>query len=70
MFKIALVLHAVIATTLMGIGVIVVLSVQMHAGWQPIAIAAAIGFVLSFPVSWLIARKIVALTGGESANKS
>lgn len=55
------VLHAVVATTLMGVGVTAVLAANMQ-GWKPIAIAAAIGFVVAFPVSWLIARKIETLT--------
>lgn len=59
MVRIALVLHAMIATTLMGIGIVIVLSLRMSAGWQPIALAAGIGFVLSIPVSWLVARQIV-----------
>ena len=29
---------------------------------KPIAIAAAIGFVVALPVSWLVARKIETLT--------
>lgn len=45
----------------MGIGVTAVLAANLP-GWQPIAIAAAIGFVVALPVSWLIARKIETLT--------
>lgn len=55
------VLHAVVSTTLMGVGVTAVLAANMQ-GWKPIVIAAAIGFVVALPVSWLIARKIEALT--------
>lgn len=55
------VLHAVVSTTLMGIGVTAVLAANMQ-GWKPIVIAAAIGFVVALPVSWLIARKIETLT--------
>ena len=55
------VLHAMVSTTLMGIGVTAVLAANLP-GWQPIAIAAAIGFVVALPVSWLIARKIETLT--------
>ncbi len=55
------VLHAVVSTTLMGIGVTAVLAANMQ-GWKPIVIAAAIGFVAALPVSWLVARKIEALT--------
>lgn len=55
------VLHAMVSTTLMGIGVTAVLAANLP-GWQPIAIAAAIGFVVALPVSWLVARKIETLT--------
>ena len=55
------VLHAVVSTTLMGIGVTAVLAANMQ-GWKPIVIAATIGFVVALPVSWLIARKIETLT--------
>lgn len=55
------VLHAVVSTTLMGIGVTAVLAANLP-GWKPIAIAAAIGFVVALPVSWLVARKIETLT--------
>lgn len=55
------VLHAMVSTTLMGVGVTAVLAANMQ-GWQPIAIAAAIGFVVALPVSWLVARKIQTLT--------
>lgn len=55
------VLHAVVSTTLMGVGVTAVLAANMQ-GWKPIVIAAAIGFVAALPVSWLVARKIETLT--------
>lgn len=55
------ILHAVIATTLMGVGVTAVLAMAMP-GWKPIAIAAAIGFIVALPASYVIARKIEAAT--------
>lgn len=51
------ILHAMISTTLMGIGVTAVLTMNLP-GWKPIALAAAIGFAISLPVSWWTARKI------------
>jgi len=51
------ILHAMISTALMGIGITAVLSMNL-AGWKPIALAAALGFAVSFPVSWWVARKI------------
>ncbi|MBN8500805.1 MAG: hypothetical protein J0M19_06610 [Sphingomonadales bacterium] len=55
------ILHAVISTTLMGAGVTAVLAARLP-GWQPIAIAAAVGFVASLPVSWAVARKIQSIS--------
>ena len=63
MFRITLILLPIVATTLMGMAVIAVLSMDMQAGWQPIAIASAAGLALAIPISWFIARKIVAKTG-------
>tara|TARA_B100000678_G_scaffold115783_1_gene97031 strand:+ start:531 stop:731 length:201 start_codon:yes stop_codon:yes gene_type:complete len=62
MLRITLILLPIVATSLMGMAVIAVLSMDMRAGWQPIALAAAAGFVVAIPVSWLIGRKIVART--------
>tara|TARA_R100001129_G_scaffold70737_1_gene48164 strand:+ start:687 stop:887 length:201 start_codon:yes stop_codon:yes gene_type:complete len=66
MLRITLILLPIVATTLMGMAVIAVLSMDMRAGWQPIAIASAAGFVLAVPISWFIGRKIVAKTGAGS----
>ena len=63
MVRITLILLPIVATTLMGIAVIAVLSMDMQAGWQPIAVASAAGFVLAVPISWFVGRKIVAKTG-------
>ncbi len=57
MFRLMMILHSVIATTLMGIGITGVLAAGM-AGSRPIIIAAAAGFALSIPASWLVAREI------------
>lgn len=58
MLKIASVLFPVIATTLMGIAVIGVLTIDMQAGVRPILWAALAAFCVSMPMSWLIARQI------------
>lgn len=58
MVRLMMILFAVIATTLMGIGVVIVLSMEMGTG-KPIIAAAAIGFLLAIPVSWLTAKQIV-----------
>lgn len=51
------ILHSMIATTVMGILITAVLTMNMP-GWKPIALAAAVGFVISLPLSWWVARKI------------
>ncbi|HOB13383.1 MAG TPA: hypothetical protein PK680_00995 [Novosphingobium sp.] len=58
------ILHAMISTTLMGIGVTAVLAANMP-GWKPIVIAAAIGFVAAFPISYFVSQKIQHLTRGS-----
>lgn len=58
MFRLMMILHAVIATTLMGTAVTAVLAAGR--GTPPMIAAAALcGFVLAFPASWLIARRIL-----------
>lgn len=54
-------IHAVVMTTLMGVGVTAVLAMNMP-GWKPIVLAAAIGFVVSIPVAWFVAKKIESAT--------
>ena len=66
MFRLMFILHTVIATTLMGIGITAVLAMGM-VGTKPIALAAAAGFALACPASWLVARKIGHGTGKEAA---
>lgn len=58
--RLALILHFVIGTTLMGILVIIALTLGYDTG-RPILIAVIAGFVIAMPVSWLVARKITRL---------
>ncbi|MDE2561959.1 MAG: hypothetical protein KGL48_06875 [Sphingomonadales bacterium] len=44
----------------MGIGVVTVLAVDQNMTWKPIVLAAAAGFALSIPVTWFVARQILA----------
>lgn len=67
MFRMMMILHSVIATTLMGMGITTVLAAGM-AGSRPIIIAAAIGFVISLPVSWLVARQITQIQTRKHAS--
>jgi len=52
------VLFAVIATTMMGIGVTAVLSMPGYTS-QMVMIAAATGFVLAAPTAWFVASAIL-----------
>ncbi len=61
MYRLTMILYAVIGTTMMGIGVTAVLAANMP-GWKPVALAAAVGAFLAIPASWLVARRMVALT--------
>ena len=57
MSKLFFVLHAVVMTALMGIAVTAVLTMNLP-GSKPIALAALAGFIVSLPVTWVIANKI------------
>ncbi|KPQ22006.1 MAG: hypothetical protein HLUCCX21_06525 [Porphyrobacter sp. HL-46] len=70
MNRLALALFPMVATTLMGIAVVAVLTMDIWATGKPIMWAAAAGFVVSIPVSWWIGRQITAVTGGRKNNAS
>lgn len=57
MTRLMMTLFSMIATPLMGVGVVIALTTG-HDSLQPILIAAAIGFVAAWPVSWYIARRL------------
>ncbi|MBU2981383.1 CTP synthetase [Lentibacter algarum] len=57
MLRMALIFHLFIGSTLAGIGVIAAL-VSGYDTLVPILIAALIGFVVSFPVTWLVAKAV------------
>lgn len=57
MTRLMMTLFSMISTTLMGMGVVIALTTG-HDTLQPILIAAAIGFVAAWPVSWLVARRL------------
>lgn len=58
MTRLAGILFSIIATSLMGVGIIIAL-VSGNDTLRPILIAAAIGFVLAVPVTWIVTKKIV-----------
>lgn len=57
MFRLALILHLFIGSTLAGSAVVVALTIGQDT-LRPILIAALVGFVLAFPVTWAVARKL------------
>lgn len=57
MFRLMMTLFSMIATTLMGVAMVIALSMGLDT-LQPIVIAAAIGFILAVPVSWLVAKRL------------
>jgi predicted PurR-regulated permease PerM len=57
MTRLTLVLFSMISTSLMGTALVIALTMGMDT-LTPILIAAALGFVLAIPVSWLVARQI------------
>lgn len=57
MLRLAMVLFSLIATSLMGSAVVVVLSMGYDT-MTPILGAVAVGFIAALPVSWGVARAI------------
>ena len=57
MTRLTLILFSMISTSLMGTALVVALTLGMDT-LTPILIAAALGFVLAIPVSWLVARQM------------
>jgi len=57
MVRLMFILFSMAATTLMGVMIVIAL-VTGYDTLRPILIAAAVGFVLAIPVSWLVARTL------------
>lgn len=57
MLRLALTLFSLISTTLMGTGVVLVLTMGMDT-LTPILGAAAAGFLIALPISWVVAKQI------------
>lgn len=58
MTRVMMLLFSMIATTLMGIGVVIVLTAGVVT-YAAIIAAAVVGFLLAIPVSWLVAKQLV-----------
>ena len=59
MTRLMMILFSMISTTQMGVGVIIALTTGYDT-LQPILIAVAVGFLLSVPVSFYVAKAITA----------
>jgi preprotein translocase subunit SecF len=57
MLSLMMTLFSMIATTTMGIAVVIALTMGLDT-WQPLVIAAVIGFLVAVPVSWLVAKNL------------
>ena len=60
MVRLTLLLYSFISATLAGILIIAVLAAG-YGTTMPIIYAAIAGFVMAFPVSWIVAKKISAM---------
>jgi predicted transcriptional regulator len=60
MHRLAGILFSLISTTLAGTAIVVSL-VMGYDTLQPIVIAAALGFVVSIPATWVVTKQIMAL---------
>lgn len=60
MVRLAIILYSIVSTTLAGIAIIAVL-VAGYDTLMPIIYAAVAGFVVSIPVSWILAKKMQSL---------
>lgn len=57
MFRLALILHLFIGSTIAGSAVIAALVTGQDTA-RMIVIAALAGFLVAFPVSWMVAKKL------------
>jgi putative flippase GtrA len=57
MTRLMMILYSIVGTTLMGIGIVVVLAAGIGTA-QSIIIAAVVGGIVALPVSYLIAKQI------------
>ncbi len=57
MLRLGFILHLFIGSTLAGVGVIAALTTG-YDSLYPILIAALVGFVAAFPITWAVTRKL------------
>ena len=58
MSQLWMVIFSIVSATLMGTGIIVALT-SGYDTLTPVLIGAAVGLILSIPVSWLVARQLL-----------
>ncbi len=61
MIPLFLIVHIFVGATLAGTGIIIALTLGFDT-LQPVLWSAVAGFVLAFPVSWFVAKRIEAGT--------
>ena len=66
MTKVAILIHIVLATVIMGVLVIAILAMPSLRGQEKVLIPAAVtlGFLVSIPLSAVLSKKLLALTKG------
>lgn len=57
MFRLSLILHLFIGSTISGIAIVVALVAEVSSPWTILWVAVA-GFLLAFPASYQVARKL------------
>lgn len=57
MIRLFMLLLSIVATSLAGVGVVVVLATG-HYDWKAILLAAAVGALLALPVTWILAKRL------------
>lgn len=62
MWKLAAIVHTIVGPTVMGALIVAVLMMPQHTTGANIALAAITGFVVSIPLSVLVARRLLTLT--------
>ncbi|HFC05618.1 MAG TPA: CTP synthetase [Rhizobiales bacterium] len=62
MGKLALLIYVIVAPTLAGIAMVVVLVIGADTG-NPVMLSVLVGALVAIPVSWLIAKKLSSVKG-------
>lgn len=63
MFRLIAILYVLIATTLAGIAVTIVLALNMFDSMH-ISVAAGVGALIALPVSWIVGKRLFTVFKG------